>query len=240
MSSTFEELAYVRTALGYLSLRRQRLMMFGGREIHEIKLNDEYLMSSLFTDVEVALAKLAVAAVEEASPDIVVGGLGLGYTAAAVLDHAQVNELLVIDALLPVIEWHQQRLVPLGARIAADPRCRLICGDFFAMTEPEAHGFDPAQPDRLFHAILLDIDHAPRHLLHANHARFYGVEGLQALRRHLHRRGVFAMWSDSPVDAEFLQDLRNVFTEARAEVVSFPNPFLEHDSASIVYIARRD
>lgn len=224
--------------MGDLSLRRQRLMMFGGREIHEVKLGDEYLMSSLFTDVEVALAKFALAEVEEAAPDVAIGGLGLGYTAAAVLDDADVRSMIVIDALAPVIGWHQRGLVPLGPRLAEDPRCRLVCGDFFALAAPGGGGFDPDERDRRFHAILLDIDHSPRHLLHPRHAAFYGPEGLSALAARLHPGGVFGMWSDSPVDEAFLMDLCEVFAGARADVVTFPNPFLGRDSASVVYVAK--
>lgn len=240
MSRLFEELAYAPTPLGDLSLRRQRIMMLGGREVYELKLGEGYLMSSLFTEVEVELAKRGLAAVSHPAPRVVVGGLGLGYTACAVLDHPEVSELLVVDALSPVIEWHQQGLMPLGQRLTQDPRARLVCGDFFAMAGGGGRGFDPEQPDRRFDAILLDIDNSPRHLLHAEHARFYNEDGLRALRRHLVPGGVFAMWANSPTDPEFLQDLQKVFADARADVVSFENPFIEEGSTSIVYVARRD
>ena len=89
------------------------------------------------------------------------------------------------------------------------------------------------------HAVLLDIDHSPRHLLHDGSAAFYSFAGLTALATHLHAGGVFSMWSDGPPDAEFLTTLRSVFATARAEVVSFPNPLLECDSSSTVYVARK-
>jgi spermidine synthase len=240
MSRIFEELAFAPTPIGDISLRRQRLMMLGGREVYEIKLGDGYLMSSLFTVAEVELAKRGLAAVANPTPSVVVGGLGLGYTAGAALDHPQVRELIVVDYLAPVIEWHRQGLVPLGAKITADPRTRIVCGDFFAMAGEGGAGFDPDQPGRLFDAILLDIDNAPRHLLHSEHARFYNEDGLRALRRHLVPGGIFAMWSDSPTDEAFLDDLQRVFAEARADVVPFENPFLDEPTASIVYVARRD
>src|SRR5690606_38240541 len=101
MSRNFEELDYQETPLGAVSLRRQRLMMFGDREIHEVKLGDDYLMSSLFTKVEEELATLSLNALATArsTPDVVVGGLGLGYTAWTALQHAVpcVRELLVVD-----------------------------------------------------------------------------------------------------------------------------------------------
>jgi len=164
---------------------------------------------------------------------------GLGYTAGAALDHESVRSLLVVDALAPVIEWHQRGLVPLGPRLTADPRCRFVLGDFFALASAPDPGFDPAQPGRRFHAILLDIDHSPKNLLHPRHAAFYEPAGLHHLAAQLLPGGVFALWSDDVPDAVFLDSLCGVFATAEAHVVTFPNPLLDTDSASTVYVARK-
>ena len=235
MSRDFEELDYRETPLGELTLRRRRVHSLGGIDVFEVKLGDAFLMSSLFHEVEVALANLGLAALEAGAWDVVVGGLGLGYTARAALDHAAVQSLLVVDALDAVIEWHERGLVPLGTALTADPRCRYIHGDFFALAASES-GFDAG---RKFHAILLDIDHSPRHLLHSRHAAFYEPAGLRALAGHLHAGGVFALWSDDPPDAAFLRALKAVFVTATAQVVTFPNPLLDRESASTVYVARK-
>ncbi|GAA3645104.1 hypothetical protein GCM10022267_34820 [Lentzea roselyniae] len=120
-----------------------------GKEIHEIKLNDEFLMSSMFTVAEVELARLALAEIPRAPLDVVVGGLGLGYTAQTVLENPDVGSLVVVDALGEVIEWHQQGLIPAGTTLTADPRCRMVHGDFFAMLR-SGQGLDPATPGRAF------------------------------------------------------------------------------------------
>jgi spermidine synthase len=168
---------------------------------------------------------------------VVVGGLGLGYTARAALRHPAVRSLIVVEALDAVIEWHHGGLVPLGAELASNPRCRFIHGDFFALAATPT-GFDPLNPGRKFHAVLLDIDHSPRNLLHLRHGAFYGSAGLQLLTHKLHPGGVFALWSDDPPDEPFLAVLRGVFADAAAHVVSFYNPLLERDSRSTVYVAR--
>ncbi len=167
MSALFEKLDYRPTPIGVLSLRRRRDLVSGG-DIYEIKLDDEFLMSSRFTVSEIALARLGLAALPETYLDVVIGGLGLGYTARAVLEHAQVRSLLVVDAPREVIEWPQRGLLPLGAELASDPRCRLVLGDFFAGAASEA-GFDADQPGRRYHAILVDIDHSPKNVLHPSH-----------------------------------------------------------------------
>src|SRR5258708_22339903 len=98
MSLYFEELDYRLTPIGALSLRRRRELSLGV-DVFEIKLGDEYLMSSLFTASEIALARLGLAELSRPRLDVVVGGLGLGYTAQAGLEHAPVQHLLVVAAL---------------------------------------------------------------------------------------------------------------------------------------------
>jgi hypothetical protein len=101
MSACFEELDYRPTRLGPLCLRRRRHPSLGA-DIYEIKLGEEFLMSSRFTVSEVALARLGLAELSEKNVDVVVGGLGLGCTARAVLDNAHVLSLLesLIDSFV--------------------------------------------------------------------------------------------------------------------------------------------
>lgn len=234
MSVNFEELDFRPTPMGVLSLRRRRLP---GTEtdIYEIKLGDEYLMSSRFTVAEIELARLGLAALARGNLDVVVGGLGLGYTAQAALENPAVRSLIVVDALAEVIEWHEQGLLPLGKQLTGDPRCRLVNGDFFTMSG-SAEGFDPDRPRRRFDAVLVDIDHSPRNLLHPRHAALYEREGLESLADHLNPGGVFALWSNDPPDAAFSAALAAVFATSDAHVVSFDNSFGDHDASNTVYI----
>ena len=236
MSSNFEELDYQQTALGDLILRRRRLLALNGAEVFEIKLGDAFLMSSLFTEVEVALARLALAELKADQLEVAVGGLGLGYTVRAALEHPAVKSVVVIEALPAVIDWHRRGLVPLGIQLATDPRCRFLQGDFFDLTASDS--LDPENPGKRFHAILLDIDHSPRSLLDQRHQTFYEAEGLRRVAGHLHPGGVFALWSDDPPEEVFLKALDEAFADSRAHIVQFHNPLLECASASTVYVAR--
>jgi spermidine synthase len=239
MSADFTELDYRQTPLGDLTLRRRRVAALDGLEVFEVKLGDAFLMSSLFHEVEVALADLGLAALPASELSVVVGGLGLGYTAVAALKHPSVRSLIVVEALEAVIEWHRRGLVPLGPQLTTDPRCRFVHGDFFALAATPGQGFDPKDPGRFFHAVLLDIDHSPKNLLHPRHAAFYEADGLRRLAAQLHPQGIFALWSDDPPDHDFLAVLGAVFATAEAQVVRFPNPLLDRDSASTVYLARK-
>ncbi|CAM5289060.1 polyamine aminopropyltransferase [Streptomyces canus] len=235
MSLRFEEIDWQPTPIGEISLRRRRHPV-SGDDVYEVKLGDEFLMSSLFTTGEIALTELALAQLPDTELDVAVGGLGLGYTARAALDDPRVRSLIVIDALAEVIDWHQRHLVPLGARLTSDARCRLVHGDFFALAA-DPGGLDPQEPGRRFHAILLDVDHSPRHVLHPRHAALYRPAGLRALAAHLHPDGVFALWSNDPPDEEFSSALREVFAQSSAHVVDFDNPLQGGTSANTVYLA---
>ena len=237
MSPYFEELDWRPTPIGALSLRRRRELSLGV-DVYEIKLGEEYLMSSLFTASEVALARLALAELSGGNLDVVVGGLGLGYTARAVLEHDTVRSLLVVEMLEPVIDWHVQALLPLGPELTGDARCRLANGDFFALAASEA-GFDPDVPRRRFDAILLDIDHSPDALLDERSTSFYRPDGLGRLERHLHPGGIFALWSNDAPDRAFTDRLAGVFAEAWAEPVTFHNPLQDRPFTQAVYLARR-
>jgi spermidine synthase len=221
--------------MGAISLRR-RLEPSLKVDVYEVKLGEEFLMSSLFTVAEIELATLGLAEIPGPDIDVVVGGLGLGYTARAVLADPRVRSLVVVEALGEVIRWHVDGLLPDTAGLASDSRIRLQNGDFFAMTAG-ATGFDPVAPGRRFHAILLDVDHTPRHVLHPSHAAFYTTAGLRRLSRHLRPGGVFALWSDDAPDDAFCAVLAEVFASAAAQVITFPNPLTGGTSANTVYLA---
>ncbi len=239
MSARFEEIDRRPTPIGEISLRR-RLEPTLGIDVFEVKLGDEFLMSSLFTVAEVELARLALSAIEGrdlpgTGIDVVVGGLGLGYTARAVLEDPRVRSMYVIEALGAVIEWHERHQVPLADALTSDPRCRLVHGDFFAMLAAGS-GFGSDMTGRV-HVIAVDIDHSPRHVLDPSHAGFYTTTGLRQLADRLHPGGVFALWADGAPDKEFLAVVQRVFASGEAHVVTFPNFSTGGESASTVYVA---
>lgn len=233
MSMRFEELDWQPTPMGDISLRR-RFDPFFKTDVYEVKLGEEFLMSSLFTAAEIALARLGLAELSGDRWDVLVGGLGLGHTARTALEDRRVSSLTVVEALRPVIDWHTRGLVPDAGTVANDPRTRFINGDFFALA---ASQFDADRPGYRYDAVLLDIDHSPSHLLNPAHTDFYTPHGLRLLSRQLNPGGVFALWSNDPPDQGFIDTLGTVFTAAHAEVVTFPNPLQDNDAANTVYLA---
>lgn len=234
----YEELDYQSTALGDLMLRRRRLPQLGETDIFEVKLGEYFLMSSLYHEAEWQLSKLGLAAVEGPELDVVVGGLGLGYTAVSALEDERVASLVVVDYLKPVIEWHQKGLVPMGEKLQLDERCRLVHADFFALARDVKKSFDPLYPDNKHDAILLDIDHTPSNVLHRTNTRFYSEEGLREMATRLKPEGVFALWADGEPEESFRQHLLQVFPKAETHTVVFANPVTQGESRGAVYVAR--
>ena len=238
MNRTFEELDYQQTDGGELILRRRKVPMLQNEVVYEVILNGEFLMRSLFHAAEDALAHLAIERLAKRRGElrVLVGGLGLGHTAASALDHPEVAALEVIDIFPELIDWHRRSLVPLGSRLSKDPRCHIVEADFFGGIEGQGfvpHATKPARYD----AILLDIDHTPDHWLQPNHAAFYKPEGLTQLHRHLKPDGIFALWADGRPNPDFIARLKEAFVQAEAQTITFDNPLTESESHGTVYLA---
>ena len=234
MSRLFEELGREPTPMGDISLRRRwepELEL----NVWEVILGDEFLMSSLFTTGERALASLGLAATAGDKLNIVIGGLGLGYTAVEALTDERVASMYVVDTLAPVIGWHKGHKTPLGAELTTDPRTTLVRGNFFELVRTR-ESLAPGGPDRL-DAILVDIDHSPRHLLDPSHAGLYRPNGLARLQEQLVAGGVFGLWSDAGVDDEFMEVLRESFASAEAHTVTFENVYTGRETSSTIYVA---
>ena len=235
----FEELDYSRTSLGELILRRRTVPAMGDACLYEVKLDGEFLMSSIVNESEIALADFAMAELGGADCSVLVGGLGLGYTAKAVLEFDNVQTLVVAEYLPEVIGWHERGLVPLGDELTGDPRCQFVHADFFSLVDT---GFDmgpAASVPSIYDAILVDIDHSPRFLLEPHHAAFYDPPGVQRMAGHVAPGGVFALWSVDPPDAAFLAALGAAFQTVRTESVEFFNPVVDSADTNTIYIARR-
>jgi len=236
MSATYEELDVRQCALGELILRRRTVPGLGDEPIYEIKLNDDLLMSSWLNESEQQLSLLALAEAPDTPFDILVGGLGLGYTAWAALGDKRARNVTVVDLLPEVIEWHQTGLVPLGASLCTHERCTLRQGDFFELVGQGAAS-DIACANG-YGAILVDIDHAPDAWLGPDHGRFYERGALSAAASLLMPGGVFALWSAGRTNDGFTQLLETAFESvATHEIVVF-NPMIDDDQVDTIYVAR--
>ena len=238
MPANFEEIDFCHTSLGELILRRRQVAAFPGRDIYEIKLNDELLMSSLLFKSEQELARRSLPVVAGDSFEVLVGGLGLGYTAVAALEDTRVSRVTVVEMLPEVIGWHERGMIPLEVPLKDNPRCRFHQGDFFRLLrDPPAGGL--TTPEVGYGAILVDIDHAPDSWLHPHHRDFYGEAGLDQVAALISPGGVFGYWSSGHANEDFLTVLTGIFGEVITHEVEVENPLVGEQQVDTIYVARR-
>jgi len=166
-------------------------------------------------------------------------GVLAGLAAAPAAAQADVLYAAGVDKVLYELSLQNGQVVktvgPIGKELTGNPRCRLVHGDFFAMSS-SAEGFDKGTPGRQFDAVLVDIDHSPRKLLHPRHAALYEPEGLARLAGHLRPGGVFALWSNDPPDDAFEGVLAGVFAISNTHVVTFDDWRGDHEASNTVYV----
>ena len=241
MNNIFEELDFQETPLGEISLRRRSEPKLADEILYEVKLGEEFLMSSLFVEAEEQLSILGLDALKRnghtQNLDIVVGGLGLGYTALQALQDTEVKSVKTIDVMQAVISWHQRGLLPIGDVLASDSRSFLVHDDFFAIATSEQQGFHAENARQKVHAVLLDIDHSPSHWLNKKNSRFYNKSSLLCMAGKIQSGGIFGLWSNELPDSQFQLLLAEVFTNIESHIVSFDNPYSGEKSTNSVYIA---
>jgi len=224
-----EILAYDETPLGTLCLRRRELLNEPGTIVTEVSLNQEFLMSSYHTASERALAEIGVRLRAGTGLDVLVGGLGLGYTAREALRSERVAKVEVVELLPQVIGWLKDGLIPLAAELAADSRLKLVEGDVYRRLS--------APPAELYDVVLIDVDHSPEERLADGQAPFYEEEGLAKAKRHLKPGGILGVWSYAE-SSPFAVALRKTFPEVRVEPVEFFNKFVGASQTDWLFFAR--
>ena len=227
--SNLEFLAYETTPLGDLCLRRRELLSRPGTVITEITLDQQLLMSSYNTASERALANEALTRHAGRELSVLVGGLGLGYTANEALESARVVRVEVIELLPEVVGFLRDGLVPLSAELVATPRFSVREGDVFAtLREPASDRWD---------VVLIDVDHSPEERLGRANESFYTESGLARAKQHLAPGGVLAVWSYSK-SSPFLEVLRAAFAVVEAIPVTFMNDLVDEEQTDWLFVAR--
>ena len=237
----FEILAYEETSLGPLCLRRRRTLREPVQTVTEITLNHEFLMSSLHTDSERALADIAIGrlAGESSEPShdddsgwrVLVGGLGLGFTAAAALRCPGVTRVDVVEFLPPVIGWLRSGLVPLSAELNQESRLHVHQGDIYRRLLEPPRGAP-------YHAILIDVDHSPDDRLDDANGKFYGVEGLRRAAAHILPGGVLALWSYDE-STPLLRHMREVYRDVESRPIRYHNLHVGESFTDWLYLGTR-
>ncbi|MEE2679658.1 MAG: spermidine synthase [Myxococcota bacterium] len=228
-----EFLAHQDTPIGTLILRRWPHPTATDTWVTEITVDHEFLMSSHVTVSERALSRIALEMHTGPELRVLVGGLGLGYTAWEALQSPRVSHVDVVEFVPAVVDWMRAGLVPLSETLAAEPRLEITTGDVFAQLARPPEASDPH-----YDAILIDVDHSPEEHLDLRRNRpFYTEAGLRSARQHLAPNGVLGVWSYAE-SSPFAHALRRVFRDVRVTPVTFANDLLDEEKTDWLFFAR--
>jgi spermidine synthase len=166
-----------------------RLMRRGAE--FSMMLGQNELMNSRLSGSEEALATLACRRMEAVKrPNLLIGGLGMGFTLRAALAVLGPDARITVAELVPaVIAWARGPMASIFAESLDDPRASILSADVIEVIQSHASAFD---------AILLDVDNGPEGLIRKANDALYDLTGLKAVRRALQRGGVLAVWSSGP------------------------------------------
>lgn len=206
----------------------------GAIELHErngvvtLRCDGWELMSSRAHNSEDLLGVLVCAHIPAATPAVLLGGLGLGFTLRALLDCLPADARVTVVELLPeVVGWAGGRFAHLAGRPLDDPRVTVTCADIGDTLD--------AMPPEGCDAVLLDVDNGPEAIMFPGNAALYDAAGLRRIRRALRPRGMLAVWS-ADRSARFEQALDAAGFEV--EVHDVPARGSAADPLHVIYLAR--
>jgi spermidine synthase len=167
-----------------------------------IMLGSNELMNSRLSGSEEALARLSCLKLQgRERPQILIGGLGMGFTLRAALAELGPDARITVAELVPaVVAWARGPMAEVFGDSLSDPRVSIFEGDVGGLIRSSRSAYD---------AILLDVDNGPEGLTRKTNDSLYNFSGLGSARAALTPGGVFAVWS-SAANKAFTQQLRKV------------------------------
>jgi spermidine synthase len=194
-----------------------------------IRVGREELMNSHQHGSEEAMARLVVERLKPSTArQVLVGGLGMGFTTAAALRDLGADDHLTVAELVPaVVAWNRGPLAHLAGDPLRDPRVRVHQGDVAELLRQQAAAYD---------AILLDVDNGPHEMTTSSNNWLYGDRGLASAHRALKSGGVLSVWSAGP-DESFSRRLRQAgFSVSVVRVHAHGNRGTRH----VIWLATRN
>lgn len=205
----YAEVARAESDRGEVVLRRRTGEH--AADVLELRVNGVFVMDTQETMSEIELAAVALDLVEDPR-DVVVGGLGLGYTTQRVLADPRVERVMVVEIEEALVGWMRDGTVAHGPAVLADKRVHVVNADIATAVAEATSTYD---------LVLLDVDNGPGHLVHERNAEVYEPPFLEATARVLRPGGALVVWSANPAPqlARALEEVFGNCTENRYDVL---------------------
>jgi spermidine synthase len=219
----YVEVARARTPRGEVMIRERRAD--DGPAVLELRVNGVFVMDTRETASERALASLALGRVERPR-HVLIGGLGLGFTAREVLADRRVRRVVVIEVEEALVDWMRDGTIPSGPALLADERLTVVPGDLRELVDEIT--------TTAYDLVLLDVDNGPGNLVHQQNAEVYRPHFLARLRELLTPGGVLAVWAANEAP-DLERALREVFGSCTR--IAHPVRLQERDEEYLLYLA---
>lgn len=188
----------VTTPRGELVLRRCG-------EDYEIVSNGTFLMDTRDGTSERLLTRCALSG-RRGPVDLLLGGLGVGFSLHEALQYATVRRVVVLEVEPAVIDWHRTYLRAVSGGALDDPRVEVVCADLRGWLRGAGPRFD---------AVCVDVDNGPEWTVRPDNAALYDEGGLALLEGALRPGGSLAVWS-AHAAPDFEARFRRRFRDARS------------------------
>ncbi|HSV41559.1 MAG TPA: hypothetical protein VLI04_22535 [Nocardioidaceae bacterium] len=216
---SYEEVARATSERGDVVLRREG-------PVFELRVNGLFVMDTAESGSEIELARAALRLVDRPEA-VLVGGLGLGFTAHEVLADVRVQRLVVVEIEEALIEWLRDGTVPHGPSYLADERVTVTNADIrVAVAET---------PPGTFDLVLLDVDNGPGYLVYDENRAIYEQPFLEDVREVIVPGGALVIWSAAESTA-LQKDMAAVF--GSCEAIPHPVQLQTRDELYWLYLSR--
>ena len=179
----------------------------------------DQVLSVAFADTILGLVKSGKAV------DILLGGLGLGFPLAQMLQFSGLRSVTVVEPDEAVLGWDRKYLN--AGDSLDDERTRLIVANFTQYLDAEPTSF---------HGIGVDLDLGPTQVLREENRRAYSMSSLTRLASRLRSNGVLVIRSGE-MDSAYRRALDEVFSEVGVREVEEVNSF-GNLVKGVFYVAR--
>jgi spermidine synthase len=205
----YVEVARAESERGEVVLRRR--VEEHAADAVELRVNGVFVMDTRETTSEIELAAAALELVADPR-DVVVGGLGLGFTLQRVLADHRVEQVKVVEIEDALVGWMRDGTVPHGPALLADRRVHVVNTDIVMAVAEAMSTYD---------LVLLDVDNGPGHLVHDTNAAIYEHDFIANTNRVLNPDGALVVWSADPAPelASVMEEVFGNCTEHRYDVV---------------------